>query len=975
MALKIFSYNNGNDLRKILNSLVKNSDTETRFIIPSRKDKIWWYKLINNKNSKRDYELWTWQNIYFDIMNFNSQNPKSILSPPDHFMILKNILNSLLNELPEQIKSWPGIERAGFPELLSNDIRELLNENIKPEDLQPLLNQDDPPGFLLPEIYARYLNYLENNNLLDSAQIYTAAFEAIKLNSEWGKNLKIIFTGFLSFTHGQLELVREIQKRVKEIVLVKPEAELKNFHDINFQFDTYAFNNNNKISRGKILEIPVAEPALEPEFIARTLALWAAGEHNVFEKNFTSFDDIGIMLPENYKNALERALTRYEIPFNPDSGVKISNTLPGLVLGALKNLSVRNFPTYDTALLLSQKIFAGGEFDINRAYRAGAYGLDGWLNYLRSINSEKAFLAVTAIKNFFNALSKKNKPAKIMQAFYNFLTAPNLWLYNLNDDVNYLESDEAIRNLASAIETVREKVIALNELTPDLGHIQDVELNHDDAFNFLETWCQNSLTRAPIKLTNSVSIFTKTPPVLATFPIWIMAGVTQRTWSGNIQSSPLLGNSERDKLSQNEIYVPALQDKAVQHEALFRRLIHTGENLTVITRPELDEEERPVTQSNFMIHFPEDYPAWEIKTLPSAGINILAGGDNYIFDDIECENEEPKINRFAPVMTTKLNALGVSDLKKFLTCPLEYYLNKRAELYPASNVIVSPLEFGNMAHKFWERVWQKLRASKNITGENFKVIANSEWEILKSCTDKNYEKYSRLIKDFRLKRLMAGHEFRIKRLINVQAEIIDNLHAAGYIHENIWLETEAQMSYTLKGIKFLGQCDRIEILREKSSGLKFAVITDYKEGESKASENSFKIQNYAWNTDGREKFRFGLQISAYALLFHENYPEINLGGAYFLGLKDGTVSGSFILGLQEVYKPYAEKLSPEISSRIQESFYAMECAATILNSRLFRAYYIDKMHCSWCGLKSLCRKGEIRGDSFSEDSTSDFEDE
>ncbi len=986
MALKILSYHNGNDLKQIINTLLKNSGENSRFVIPSRKDKSWWYKITDAKNLNHDYEVWTWQNIYLDIMNSSSERARSVLSPPDHLMILKNILAYFLDNLPEKTKAWPGLKRSGFAEVLSNDIRELLNENVKPENLETLKNQNDPSGFLLPEVYANYIDYLEDNNLIDSAQIYTAALNAMKNNSKWGRDLKIIFIGFLSFNHAQLELVRELQKRAKEIVIIKPEAELKNFHDITFQFggdEIFNFDNYDKnsakISKGTIFEIPVAEPALEPEIIARILALWAAGEENIFDFKFNSFDEVGLMIPENYKYAVENAFKRYQIPFNPDNGVQISNTLPGLVLNSIENLKLRNFPTYETALLLSQKIFAGDDFNVNLAYRAGAYGLSSknnrktWLDYLRSTGEDKALLAIQAIKKFSDALSRRNTPAKIMNAFYEFLTTPGLWLDNLKGDVNYPELDETIRQTASAIKTVHEKVIALHELTPDLGAFQDIKLENSSAFDFLDTWCKNSLTRAPIKTNNAVSIFTGTPPVLSSFPVWIMAGVTQKTWSGNIQSSQLLGNTEREKLSQNEIYIPNLQDKANQREALFRRLVHIGEKLTIITRPELDDDKRPVAQSNFMLRFPDDFQSWKIKTWPQTGIDILSCSDDYIFDDIETDYDADKLNRFAPILESNIKTIGASDLKSFLTCPLKYYLNKHANLYPVRNELVSPLDFGNMAHKFWEQVWSKFRTLEKLDGENFRRVAFAEWEILTNKSDANnnvYEKFIRLVKDFRLKRLLEGQKFRIERLINIQAEIIDGLHKNGFIHEKILLEDEAQLSHEINGVKFLGQCDRIEILHQKSTGSKFAVITDYKEGNSKSSEKSFYIKAYAWNYEKREKFQYGLQISAYALLFSHCYPKINLGGAYFLGLNDGKLSGSMISELETIFEPYSDSLNRNIEPRQLESLYAMECAAMILNSETFHAFYIDKQICSWCGLKTLCRRGEIKGESFSDDDNS-----
>ena len=953
MTLKILNYFSGVDLRNILQKILKNSDDNLRFVIPSRKDRYYWYELINEK--KINYKLWTWQNIYDEISISGNLRRKKILSPPDHFLILKNILNAVFIEEPEKIKAWPGLKRSGFPDVLSADIRELLNENVPPEKLNALKNDESPSGFILPEVYERYIKYLDNNNLIDSAQICTAALNALNNNPEWGAGLKIIFTGFLSFTHGQLELLSAIEQRTKNIIIIKPEAELKNFHDVNFQTGAKNFGRSLKKSAGKILEIPVAEPALEPENIARMLSNWY---NSGGECSFDNFNSIGIFIPENYLSSVKSAFERYKIPYNLDRGVEISNTLVGHVLASVRNLSARLFPTYETSMLLSRKCFAGVEFDFMRAFRAGASGLDSWIKYLEKIKDEQALISMHAIKKFCEAMKIKSTPAKIMQAFKDFLTSKNLWLDVMTGDIHYSDVDEDIRTLSSVIQTLSEKVLSLNELLPDLGAVQDEKINNDDAYDFLETWCRHSLTRAPLKITNAVNIFTSNPPVLASFPIWIMLCVTQKSWSANIQSSPLLGNIERSTLAENQTYVPTGQDKAVQREALFRRLIHTGEILTIISRPELDDENRPVSASNFMMRFLEDFKDWNITTLDLASIKILDAGN---FDV-----SQQKLNRYAPVIKHHAKILGVSDLSRFLRCPLQWYLKKRAGIYESRSELVNNLDWGNMAHKFWYEVWLKFRALKNPDGKEFIKLVNSEWDILSACENDTYENFKTIIKDFRLKRLLDGQKFKIMRLRDVQAGIIDNMHYAGFIHEKIMLEEEAQLHFDLNGVRFLGQCDKIEIIHEKRTGMKFAVISDYKEGSSSASENGIKILNYDWNIRRFNEFKFGLQISAYAVLFADNYPDINLGGVYFSGLKDGQISGSIIEPLQNIYKQFSNKLNASIKERSDEGLYAMECAADILNSNEFRPYFYDDRICRFCGLKSTCRRGEIKGDALND---------
>ena len=948
---EIFAYNNGSELGKLINSQIKRfagREKNLRFIIPSRKDK-------NYRPELNNLTLWTWEEIYNDICS----NGRKILSPPDHLLILRNILNDVIAENPEKVKRWPGIARPGFIDILSTDIRELLNEAVRPSQLIYNPDSEEPSEFLLPEIYRLYLEYLSDYNLLDSAQIYSESYEEILKNQEWGRGLIIIFAGFLSFTHGQLELLYALQDRCEAVIILKPEANLANFRDAHAQFNI-AFTPEK--SSGQIIEIPVSEPGLEPEVIARTLALWQQNKITLNEQKFSGFDSIAMTINQGREDLFAHAFRRYEIPYSFQSGIPISSTLPGKILSSIRHLYTRQFPTYETALLLTQECFAGANFPLMRAYRAGYSGLDGWEKFLS--DNEKfsaALLAIQSIKKFCDSLKARNTPLHIMRAFKDFITTPGLWLDRLERTAKYPELDETTRQTASAIETVSQKVLRLDELLPDLGRVQDKKMNLDEAFDYLENWCRKTNTRAPLQISNSVRIFTGQPPVLSSFPVFIMTGVTQKTWSANIQSSPLLGTEERKKLDDNQAHLPTVQEKALRREALFRRLIQTGENFTIISRPALDEEDRPVSESQFMPRFLEDLPGWKkIESYP-AGINILLGNDGYIFPEIDAGE---KISRFPPVINAQANAVGASDIKELLLCPFLWRQERQSKLYAPDTEIVSSIEWGNLTHKFWESVWLRYRENMNAPGKIFLAIAKSEWENLLNVSE-NYQDFTRLIKDFRLRRHLDGVKFRVDRLSLLQSEILDSLHNSGYEHTKILLEEDAHLITQINGIKFLGQCDRIEFLNSPD-GEEIAFIVDYKEGKSTNYESDVKIESYSWNIEARKKFKTGLQLSCYAALFERGKKfNCKLSGVYILGLDDGKIAGSFEDSESKFFASHTEsgKITTHISERIDEGEYAMTCAAEILKTGKFAPEYNSDM-CRFCRVKSLCRKGEFRGENL-----------
>ena len=976
--MKIYSYAKVSELERVISSI--HDEKDLRFVVPSRNDKIL-FPVSSNNN------LWTWQDIYEDV---STSSRKRVLSPPDHFLILNVILKNVINDFRDKVKNLPGIDRPGFRSIISDDIRELLNEAVKPEQLINNPESDNPSEFLLPEVYSRYIKSLDNYNLLDSAQVYSEALREIINNQDWGKTYTIIFTGFMSFNHAQLELLRALEDRCREIIILKPEVNMKNFHDADVQFgfsplvhseihnsraDTQNFHapyvelgfalsvhnssitsNSKSHEAGKILEIPSAEHGLEPEIIARTLALWSQ-EKFLHDEKFPGFDAIGLMISSGREDEFAESFERYGVKFDFMSGINISQTLPGKILASIRNLQLRRFPTYETAMLLTQPCFAGSKFPVMRAYRAGYSGLDNWENYLSSGNEDDkdaktytdALCAIREIRKFCDALAGKKTPLRIMEAFHEFLTAPGLWLNKEDKIADFPELDETKRLTAEAIRLIGEKVTSLNELMPDLGAVQDEKFSNDEAYEYLEEWCRNTNVRAPLQVSDAVRIYTKQPPVLASFPVWIMSSVTQKTWSESITSSPLLSNSERENL-----HMPTISDKAAQREALFRRLIQTGENLTIISRPELDNEGRPVLESPFMKRFLDDLPDWKREKFSSEGIKILVGNDGFTFSKIDAGE---KITRYVPKVHKSANAVGASDIHELLSCPFLWYQKRQANLYEETSEITSPAEWGSMLHKFWECVWRRYREDMSAPGRNFVKIANDEWQKLTGGEDENYEKFHKLVKDFRLKRRLKGIKFRVDRLSMIQANILDELHSQGYVHEKILLEDEAHLKLKLDGVTFLGQCDRIELLRD-AYGQELAFIVDYKEGIGENYEAGMKIANYFWNSDQREKFNHGLQLSVYAALFGAE----KLSGVYILGLEDGKISGSFASDTKPIFEQYKSgKFNEKLSDRIEEGEYAMKCAVEVLKKKEFTPEYKSDL-CKYCHIKSLCRKGEFRGE-------------
>ena len=101
--------------------------------------------------------LWNWQDLYENVCAFCEARPLRPIEPPDHRLILNRLLRELLKEEPELLSLWPGLGRTGFLDILSEDIRELINEAVLPEQAEFGLSQDDRTARILPRLYRNYL--------------------------------------------------------------------------------------------------------------------------------------------------------------------------------------------------------------------------------------------------------------------------------------------------------------------------------------------------------------------------------------------------------------------------------------------------------------------------------------------------------------------------------------------------------------------------------------------------------------------------------------------------------------------------------------------------------------------------------------------------------------------------------------------------------------------------------------------------
>ena len=980
--MRVIPYRKVSDLNVLLKNFTHSAEIkmesgsknkgEIHFIVPSRRDRDWWKNraglLEFGLEAESPARLWNWEDLYGDICSFLKMPALRQIDPPDHRLILFHIIREFLKDHkdgPEMLKSWPGLARSGFIDILSDDIRELINEAVSPSQLSVTVRSDNPTSLVLPWLYERYLAYLHDHKLMDSAQIPLASLELLENAAEvWAKDKNFVFVGFLSFTHGQIALLNKLETLSRDgLIILQPATELENFQDATQQLEGKTWEDTPALTQGKVISLRSSEPGLEAEMTARCLALWHAGKGVIISESdmpFPGFGAIGLSVPPERAASMEAALRRYRIPYSPSRGRSIAESSAGTILAPLWAAWLQGLEAYETALLLSQPYFAGSDFSIDDAVRAGPRGVKAWDTYLSAAaKNSRPVRAFKSIVKFCRTIEKGVSPADLLRAFHVFLTTPGLWLDALaNFSVNSPDLDENLRELAASVAEVRGKYLALRELQPDIGIAGKITLKNKEAVDFLKNWCEDTRVQSSPPLEGAIHFYVGAPPILASYPVWIMGDVTQKNWPGIIRSSPLLDAQEREAMRSASAYLPSIHDKRMQKEAFFRRLVQTGDALTVTTRSAVDEEGRPVGDTSFMASFIDDMKYWEYIEAPVAGFSgLTSGGSEWRFPAIEVAPSKRR-ERTVPVVRAQSEKLRlpVSNLHELLDCPLRYWLKRHARLKERESALFSEAEAGIITHKIWEMVWQR----KQDEDRSIRSITAEEWQKL-LLSDGIYAPFKHLATDRRLARHVKNMEFYLMRLADFQQNILDRLTEAGLHH--IAMKTEMELApYEVDGVIFTGRCDRAEIFAGNH-----IVIMDYKWGRSASYEKKLGgLNSRRYLVTERESFKYGLQLSAYCLMYASAHPDHNVAGVGFLGHKDGGIAGSFKSPAAECFlhlHPLGKKNVPVLEERAAEALEAMKLAAAILKSKKYEPSYSAEA-CRYCDVKGVCRKGELRGESL-----------
>ena len=175
MAIRLETYYHIYEKEKRLSEIYQGYGERTAFIVPGGLDKDLIVRLACEGGSYfgAKVKAWTWSDLYKETCRGDAAAYRRIIDPPDHRLIISYVLDKFLSEADTRGEELPpGVRRRGFATVLGNNIRELLSEDLLPEQLRGIVNIEDDgakaPEAILCRLYDDYLAYLASNRIADS---------------------------------------------------------------------------------------------------------------------------------------------------------------------------------------------------------------------------------------------------------------------------------------------------------------------------------------------------------------------------------------------------------------------------------------------------------------------------------------------------------------------------------------------------------------------------------------------------------------------------------------------------------------------------------------------------------------------------------------------------------------------------------------------------------------------------------------
>lgn len=950
------TYYNITEKGERLAGLYRDCGERVIFVVPSGLDKDALLDLISGGGSffGQRPKICTWGDLYKEVSQISHARPRMITDPPDHTLIIRYILDKFLEEQDKSGNKLPdGVYRRGFSKILGDNIKELLNEDVSPRDLRDRLYMEgDPPEgspeAILLKLYSKYISYLDSHGAADSAQTAALIRECLAdgAAAEALSKITLVFIGFLTFTGSQLKLIKRL-KEVTNTVFILPETGLACGHDSVMQIGGDLRERPKWTA--KVFELKAADIQLQFDAAARETALWAHGL-GAFSAlgELNGYGDIGLMVSPAHLLLAEDSLRRYKIPYNVQVRGTVAETIFGELPIAVWRAYSSGWEREKTAFLLAGPLFRTPDLDVSAALSAFPEGSRAWSSFLRG----EALKTFRRLEEFCRDLDQGGTPLEIMKIWRDFVAemAFEERTGSFIDDTP--ELDEVLKDISSSAKELGMKVEMLEDMDRDIGPAAKVVLKGQEAVDYICGWAGNATLPIRLPQSGSLTVYAGLPPVLTVHRYWIMTDVDYNTWPGRLRESPLLGNESKAKFNRSVrsedgemgAHIPELHEEREQKEALFRRLIATSLEGTVVTRSLTDRNGRPLGVSQFLepLFRTEDRERrWErAGSAENRSSDIIPSGSSYWFLGAEIplfaeQMERGDFPRRGSGTCTDSPSVSLSSLDEWRECPYRYWCRNNIRLPEHGKRLYDPMKAGTLLHTLWERCWGGYLSC----GTSFSVLLRQEWESVSS------ECYPELRSDPRLGR----HADELLKQASAVADLLDRVESSDAVKRRRRTGIEyALPEYETGGVIFKGRADRIDFY-----------------------DDGFVVIDYKSNRAGDH--RKDLQLAAYAAVIKNTTGAVPLGYGW-IGHKDASFYGHFRSDvLSDAY--LSARSRKKLEAALEEAEKAMKDMAESVNKGDFPANY-DSSMCRYCEYIVICRRkeghfeeaGEENGEGYGDDS-------
>jgi RecB family exonuclease len=912
------------------------------------------------------------------------------IDPPDHRLILKYILDRNIEELDARgVAVSSGVRRRGFIDVLSAAVRELLLEGVPPDMLLSegtdgsMLSagltgpagsagpgsrdgSNGPEGSarhevsitsaeLLYRLYSGYLMYLDENGLADNSQIPSLLADYIYLSRHSFENTEpvLCWVGFLSLTGSQLRLVKILRELGRRMEFYVPDAGIEDFHDLSKQLDIPKEPIDGD-GRGAVRPVRTKDIYGQYEGAAREIARVMTSSASV---EGGPLYDIGILVPRERLPLMASALEMCGIPYQSRSETPVSDTRiietarlaweayslgwpARRTLNLLKNAFVGT--SADAWAMPDSEKSAGDEnlapfFNGSASASIPPDGLEAWREALAE--SRGALALLEGLNSFCEFLDDRqgHSPSEILRALLSL--GSEKWEKRLALEIGDETSlDFALREFSSSRLEIRQKLELIEELTPSIGPAGECRFTGDDAVGFLTDWSREAATALSQPLRGAVALYDSPPPVLVSHRIWLMTDVDPSHFPGVSSDHPLLGGAVREGVNReggDAVHLPTMREKREQSEALFRRLVALGEDVTLLVRSTLDSQGREQGESQFFASLLAD---------PASGADLS--------DEIYCEfapsfaGEQisrgvfPRTGRLVGLrgcggasgvsgLPTKLR-VAPSSIDELIDCPFSYWCGHIARFEPPPGPLAAPGAFdrmfqGNLAHEIWRMLW-----GVYLEGGCSATLATTlamEWDGALARLEEKYHELG----DPRSLAALADLRGAMSKAAAAQDDVEARAREAGFVREGTEFERDLPV-IELENVIFAGKADRIDVWMDIG-----VVIMDYKLGRSARYKDSLQLASYAAMLDAAGE---------------------RVAGFGYVGHGDGQIRGSWAPEVSAIYKGNSRTRDAEVGEKISAVRDAMGKIDSMSGSGLFPANYAS-LSCAACQWGTICRRDEM----------------